>query len=78
MKVRKFEEDAPGIPKSSHINKETDGVRRRKRNRSTSMSVNRAVDHGLERMDQVEGDLEDMYKKRSVTDQRQTIHAIHR
>lgn len=41
------------------------------------MSVDRAVDHGLERMDKVEGDLEDMYK-RSVTDQRQTIHAIHR
>jgi hypothetical protein len=53
-------------------------VRRRKRNHSTSTSSKLSITGWRKRMDQVGGDLEDMYKKRSVTDQRQTIHAIHR
>jgi hypothetical protein len=58
-KGRKFEYRPRMVPKSRVTKiKETDTVRRRKRNHSTS-TIDRTVDHRLEeRMDQVEGDLE--------------------
>jgi hypothetical protein len=65
MKVRKFKEIRlpPEFQKSSHRNKETDGVRRRKRSRSTSTSTELSITDWSKGMDQVEGALEDMYKE---------------